>query len=102
MSGRNVDFGDRLATAAAAKQALLEKARAKANDPELARKQAERAAIAAAAIVDVGEPTAPELCEQPVDTEREARHAGDDVQPDDGDAETEPPFAKSTISGGVR
>ena len=48
MSGRNVDFGDRLATAAAAKQALLEKARAKANDPELAKKQAERAAIAAA------------------------------------------------------
>ncbi len=48
MSGRNVDFGDRLAAAAAAKQALLEKARAKANDPELARKQAERAAIAAA------------------------------------------------------
>ncbi len=48
MSGRNVDFGDRLATAAAAKQALLEKAKAKANDPELLKKQAERAAIAAA------------------------------------------------------
>ena len=45
-----VDFGDRLATAAAAKQALLEKAKAKAkaNDPELLKKQAERAAIAAA------------------------------------------------------
>jgi hypothetical protein len=48
MSGRNVDFGDRLATAAAAKQALLEKAKAKANDPELLKKQAERAAVAAA------------------------------------------------------
>lgn len=48
MSGRNVDFGDRLATAAAAKQALLEKARAKANDPELAKRAEERAAIAAA------------------------------------------------------
>ncbi len=48
MSGRNVDFGDRLATAAAAKQALLEKAKAKANDPELIKKQAERAAVAAA------------------------------------------------------
>ncbi len=47
MSGRNVDFGDRLATAAAARQALLDKARAKANDPELAKRQAERAAIAA-------------------------------------------------------
>ena len=48
MSGRNVDFGDRLATAAAAKQALLEKAKAKANDPELAKRAEERAAIAAA------------------------------------------------------
>ncbi len=48
MSGRNVDFGDRLATAAAAKQALLEKAKAKANDPELAKRAAERAVLAAA------------------------------------------------------
>ena len=48
MSGRNVDFGDRLATAAAAKQALLDKAKAKANDPELLKKQAERAAVSAA------------------------------------------------------
>ncbi len=48
MSGRNVDFGDRLATAAAATQALLE-AKAKANDPELIRRrQRRRAAIAAA------------------------------------------------------
>ena len=45
MSGRNIDFNDRLETAAKAKQALLEKARAKdpANDPDFAKRQAERA-----------------------------------------------------------
>ena len=50
MSGRKIDFADRLETAAKAKQALLEKARAKdpANDPEFAARLAERAAIAAA------------------------------------------------------
>ena len=46
MSGRKIDFADRLETAAKAKQALLEKARAKdpANDPEFAARLAERAA----------------------------------------------------------
>ena len=50
MSGRKIDFADRLETAAKAKQALLEKARAQdpANDPEFAARLAERAAIAAA------------------------------------------------------
>ena len=50
MSGRKIDFADRLETAAKAKQALLEKARAKdpANDPEFAARLAERAAVAAA------------------------------------------------------
>jgi Family of unknown function (DUF6481) len=40
-------FGDRLDTAAKAKQALLERARAKANDPCLAERQAARRAVAA-------------------------------------------------------
>lgn len=40
-------FGDRLSTAAKAKQALLERARAKANDPGLAERQAAHRAVAA-------------------------------------------------------
>jgi len=47
---RQIDFADRLSTAAKAKQALLEKARAKdpANDPEFALRQAERIAASQA------------------------------------------------------
>jgi hypothetical protein len=47
---RQIDFADRLSTAAKAKQALLEKARAKnpANDPEFAIRQAERIAASEA------------------------------------------------------
>lgn len=40
-------FGDRLQAAAKAKQALLERAKAKANDPALAEKRAAHAALAA-------------------------------------------------------
>jgi hypothetical protein len=48
MSDRQIDFADRLDAAAKAKQALLEKARAKdpTNDPEFAARQAERVAAA--------------------------------------------------------
>ena len=47
---RQIDFADRLSTAAKAKQALLEKARAKnpVNDPEFAARQAERIAASQA------------------------------------------------------
>ncbi len=50
MSDRQIDFADRLDVAAKAKQALLEKARAKdpTNDPEFAARQAERIAASQA------------------------------------------------------
>jgi len=47
-SFQHPDFGERLSTAATAKQAVLERFRSKSNDPDFLKKQAERLAIAQA------------------------------------------------------
>ena len=60
------DFSERLSTAAKAKQALLERARANApaNDPDFARRQAERREIALAREARIAERKAAKLAEE--------------------------------------
>jgi hypothetical protein len=64
MKGVLPDFAERLSAAAKARQALLERAREKANDPELGRRQAERQAIARAREVRIAERKAARLAEE--------------------------------------
>jgi hypothetical protein len=64
MKGVLPDFAERLSTAAKAKQALLERAREKANDPKLVRRLEERRAVALAREARIAERQAAKLAEE--------------------------------------
>ncbi len=74
MKNHAPNFGDRLKAAAKAKQSLLNKARAKAlaNDPEFAKRQAARRAVAIAREARVSERKAAKLAAKIRETEEQA------------------------------